>query len=212
MRFRWNDLPKVNNKYPIFFFVYKSAIISSLPQQQCKSKFWLHSECVVASGTPCQPFQRRCDLLGPRGPPDNLVLSCHQKAAALCQLPRRSGHIFGALFLSLCTDCNSTGTSLSIEHPYAKCLQGLQKHYLSLSLWIPMERVGDQDAYFATEESDLAKVTWATGGGGSGCLFPSTQAAPLTKCRAAAAASLLKEEKMSRAIKTLAAGRKLITS
>lgn len=35
---------------------------------------------------------------------------------------------------------------------------------------------------------------------------------PLAKSRAAAAASLLKEEKMSRAIKTLAAGHKLITS
>lgn len=107
----------------------------------------------------------------------------------------RSDRIFGGsyLLLSLCTCCFSTDTLLSIEHPYAKWLQGLQKHYPSLSLWIPMERVGDQDTYFATEESDLAKVAWGTGGSGSVCLFSSAQAAPPTSKEQSSSCSLSPE-------------------
>lgn len=77
-----------------------------------------------------------------------------------------------------------------------------------------MERVGDWSPYFTTEKSDLAKATRGIGGTGSLALLSLQPRLPhpLAKSRGAAAASLLKEEKMSRAINTLAAGHKLITS
>lgn len=87
----------------------------------------------------------------------------------LCAYHRRSRFILKVShwLISLCIyHCISTDTSMSVQHSYAKRLQGLQKHYL-IVLYIPVERAGDQSPYFTTENGDLAKVV-AQGIGSSG--------------------------------------------
>lgn len=176
-----------------------------------------HTDPTFASGTPLfQPLRRRSDVSGPPLPTWSTWFYCHITKPMLCTSCRKSPT--SSSRLPICSfHCVSISAFLQTRQSLYSVLRlsGIKgsRNIISLSPSIPVERVGDQSPYFTTEKSDSAKVTWGVGGTNRQLSSLLSLSCPsTTKSRAAAVTSLLKQGKMSRAVKTLAAGHKLITS